>query len=98
MRRWCIAAVRWYQRRISAHTKPCCRFTPTCSQYAVEAFARFGTLRGGLLALWRILRCNPWGGKGYDPVPKKFTFRRQKTAVYMDDAEAESLYDADSDM
>ena len=88
-----IAAVRWYQRHISAHTKPCCRFTPTCSQYAIGAFSRFGTVRGGLLALWRILRCNPFGGHGYDPVPETFTFRRQKEDVFMDDAEADSLYD-----
>ena len=88
-----IACVRWYQRRISAHTKPCCRFTPTCSQYAVEAFSRFGTLKGGLLSLWRILRCNPFGGHGYDPVPERFTLRRQKVEVSIDDAEADSLYD-----
>lgn len=88
-----IACVRWYQRHISAHTKPCCRFTPTCSQYAIEAFGRFGTFKGFLLAAWRILRCNPFGGHGYDPVPETFTFRRKKEDVYMDDAEADSLYD-----
>ena len=90
-----IACVRWYQRHISAHTKPVCRFTPTCSQYAIEAFSRFGTLRGGLLALWRILRCNPFGGHGYDPVPATFTLRRKKEDVFISDEEADSLYDAD---
>ncbi len=95
MRRWMIACVRWYQRHISAHTKPTCRFTPTCSQYAIEAFSRFGTLRGGLLAAWRILRCNPFGGHGYDPVPETFTLRRQKAQVFISDEEADSLYDAD---
>ena len=93
MKRWMIACIRWYQRHISAHTKPCCRFTPTCSQYAIEALGRFGALKGFLLATWRILRCNPFGGHGYDPVPETFTFRRKKVDVYMDDAEADSLYD-----
>ena len=75
---WLIALIRWYQRRISSRTAAVCRFTPTCSAYAIEAIDRFGALRGCLLAVWRILRCNPlfWGG--YDPVPDKFTFRRQK--------------------
>lgn len=95
MRRVLIAAVRVYQRHISAHTKPSCRFTPTCSAYAIEALARFGALRGSLLAVWRILRCNPFGGHGYDPVPERFTFRREKKTVYMDDEEADSLYDGD---
>ena len=47
------------------------RFTPTCSAYAIEALERFGVLKGTGLAVWRILRCNPWGGHGYDPVPEK---------------------------
>ena len=46
-----------------------CRFTPTCSQYALEAFRKYGPLKGGWLSLKRILRCHPWGGSGYDPVP-----------------------------
>ncbi len=95
MKRVLIAAVRWYQRHISAHTNPTCRFTPTCSQYAIEALERFGAVRGGLLAFWRILRCNPFGGHGYDPVPDKFTFKKQAVAVRMDDDEADSLYDSD---
>lgn len=93
MRRALIAAIRWYQRHISAHTKPTCRFTPTCSQYAIEAITRFGAVRGSLLAVWRILRCNPVGGHGYDPVPDTFTFKRTYAAVHMDDDEAEELYD-----
>ncbi|HIT12352.1 MAG TPA: membrane protein insertion efficiency factor YidD [Candidatus Pelethosoma merdigallinarum] len=48
-----------------------CRFTPTCSNYAIEALEVHGLFKGSLLSIWRILRCNPWGGKGFDPVPKK---------------------------
>lgn len=66
-----IKMIRFYQRRISPHTPPACRFSPTCSQYAVEAITRFGAIKGSGLAIWRILRCNPWGGHGYDPVPEK---------------------------
>ena len=46
-----------------------CRFTPTCSQYALEALRKYGPLKGGWLALRRLARCHPWGGSGYDPVP-----------------------------
>ena len=46
-----------------------CRFTPSCSQYALDAIRVHGALKGSLLAAWRICRCNPWGGMGYDPVP-----------------------------
>ena len=95
MRRVLIAGVRWYQRHISAHTKPACRFTPTCSAYAIEALTRFGAVRGSILAVWRILRCNPFGTPGYDPVPERFTFRRQIQSVSIDDEEADSLYDGD---
>ncbi len=54
---------------ISPFTPPSCRFTPTCSQYAVEALRRHGPLRGSWLTLRRLSRCHPWGGSGYDPVP-----------------------------
>ena len=64
-----IAPIRSYQRFISPLTPPSCRFTPTCSQYAVEAIRKHGPIKGLLLAIWRILRCNPWGGSGYEPVP-----------------------------
>ena len=66
-----ILLVRFYQLCISPLTPPSCRFTPTCSQYAVEALCTHGLLKGGLLAVWRILRCNPFGRFGYDPVPPK---------------------------
>ncbi|MCD8266669.1 MAG: membrane protein insertion efficiency factor YidD [Prevotellaceae bacterium] len=64
-----ILPIRLYRRFISPLTPPSCRFTPTCSQYAVEALRKHGPLKGLALALWRVLRCNPWGGSGYDPVP-----------------------------
>ena len=58
-----------YRRVISPVMPPACRFTPTCSEYGYEAIARYGILAGGRLAVWRVLRCNPFGGSGYDPVP-----------------------------
>ena len=64
-----ILPIRFYQRYISPMLPPACRFTPTCSQYAVEALQKYGPLKGLYLAVKRILRCNPWGGSGYDPVP-----------------------------
>ncbi len=64
-----IFLIRFYQVVISPHTPAACRFTPTCSQYAMEAIKKYGPLKGFWLALKRILRCNPWGGSGYDPVP-----------------------------
>lgn len=64
-----ICPIRFYQRFISPLTPPSCRFTPTCSQYAVEALQKHGPLKGLYLAIRRILRCHPWGGHGYDPVP-----------------------------
>lgn len=58
-----------YRYGISPVLPPSCRYTPTCSQYALTAIDRFGALRGGWLAVRRILRCHPWGGCGHDPVP-----------------------------
>lgn len=69
IRRIFILPIRFYQLCISPMLPPSCRFVPTCSQYAVEAIMRHGIFRGSYLALRRILRCHPWGGSGYDPVP-----------------------------
>ena len=69
MRRILIALVRFYRKGISPFTPPACRYTPTCSAYAIEALERHGAARGSWLAIRRILRCHPWGGSGYDPVP-----------------------------
>ena len=65
-----IRTIRFYQRAISPLMGPSCRFTPTCSEFAVGAIDRYGTLSGGWLAFRRILRCHPFGGQGFDPVPE----------------------------
>ena len=64
-----ILPIRVYQKYVSPLKPATCRFTPTCSQYAIEAIRKHGPFKGLALAVWRILRCNPWGGSGYDPVP-----------------------------
>lgn len=71
MKQFFLSMIRFYQKKISPFFLPRCRFYPTCSQYAVEAIERFGAFKGGLLALWRLLRCNPLFPGGYDPVPPK---------------------------
>lgn len=72
-RKLCIGVlllpIYFYQRCISPLLGPSCRFTPTCSQYAVEAIRKYGPVKGLYLTLKRLLRCHPWGGSGYDPVP-----------------------------
>ena len=64
------AAVRGYRLLVSPLLPPACRFLPTCSEYAAEAIERHGAWRGIILASRRLARCHPWGGSGYDPVPK----------------------------
>ena len=64
-----VGFIRGYQLVLSPILGPRCRHLPTCSEYAAEAVARHGVWRGGWLALRRIVRCNPWGTSGYDPVP-----------------------------
>ncbi len=64
-----ILPVIFYQKAISPMLPSSCRFVPTCSQYTIEAILKHGIFKGGFLAIKRILRCNPWGGHGYDPVP-----------------------------
>lgn len=66
-----VALIRGYQKHISPHLGHHCRFVPTCSEYAVQALQVHGPLKGLLLAVWRILRCNPLGKFGFDPVPPK---------------------------
>ncbi|NLT39899.1 MAG: membrane protein insertion efficiency factor YidD [Clostridiales bacterium] len=69
MKRFFKALIRFYQKHISPLKRPSCRFIPTCSSYALEAIEKYGAFKGGLLTLWRILRCNPFCKGGYDPVP-----------------------------
>ena len=64
-----LIPIYFYRTCISPMTPPSCRFTPTCSAYAVEAIKKYGPVKGFYLAVKRILRCHPWGGSGYDPVP-----------------------------
>ena len=71
MKRLLILLIRFYKQAISPFKQPCCKYYPTCSNYALEAIERFGALKGSLLALYRILRCNPFSRGGYDPVPEK---------------------------
>jgi putative membrane protein insertion efficiency factor len=62
-----IQFVRFYQRAISPWIGPNCRFTPTCSNYTIQALKKYGLIVGGWKSFWRILRCNPFGGSGHDP-------------------------------
>jgi len=71
-----------YKRLLSPLLGPRCRFHPSCSDYARVAVARFGPWRGGLLALWRIARCQPLCRGGFDPVPETFTMRRHACAAH----------------
>ena len=64
-----LLPIRFYQVCITPYTPPSCRFQPTCSEYPRQAILKHGPFKGLALAVWRILRCNPWGGSGYDPVP-----------------------------
>lgn len=69
MKRVLLAIIWFYQKAISPYTRRSCRFTPSCSEYAVEALQKHGALKGLGLSVWRVLRCNPFGKGGYDPVP-----------------------------
>lgn len=64
-----ILIIRFYQITLSPILPASCRYTPTCSQYGVEAIKKHGPFKGGVLTIKRLLSCHPWGGSGYDPVP-----------------------------
>lgn len=70
------APIRLYQRFISPLLPRRCKYEPTCSAYAVDAVRSFGALRGSVLAIWRLLRCNPFSDGGHDPVSSQQVFRR----------------------
>ena len=80
MKRFLLFLIRFYRRAISPYRPPCCRFIPTCSQYALEAIEKYGAVKGGWLAFKRIMRCHPFykGGKIYDPVPRPNLKPRRK--------------------
>ena len=82
-----IGLLKFYQKFISPLKPSCCRFTPTCSTYAIEAFRKRGFFVGFILMVWRILRCNPFCKGGYDPVPER-GFRNPKNIVTDVDGES----------
>ncbi len=71
MKRVLLWGIRFYRSAVSPYKGgPCCRYTPTCSQYAKTAIERYGAVKGSRLAMWRLMRCNPFSKGGYDPVPE----------------------------
>lgn len=85
-----IAIIKFYRKCISPLFPPVCKYYPTCSCYALTAVERFGFFRGFALAVWRILRCNPWSMGGIDHVPEKFTFKVKKIDYRQLHSEAET--------
>ncbi|PWM45851.1 MAG: membrane protein insertion efficiency factor YidD [Clostridiales bacterium] len=77
MKRVAIALIKFYQKNVSSAKRPCCRFYPTCSSYALEAFEKHSFFKALGFSLWRILRCNPFCKGGYDPVPPVKKNRRK---------------------
>jgi putative membrane protein insertion efficiency factor len=69
MKKLAVLLIRFYQAAIRPVLPTVCRYSPSCSQYAIEAVEKYGFLKGIFLGTRRIMRCHPWGGKGYDPVP-----------------------------
>lgn len=69
VKKFMLVAIRFYRKYLSPIKSTRCPYTPTCSEYGMQAIEKYGAWKGGLLALWRILRCNPFSHGGYDPVP-----------------------------
>lgn len=74
MKKILLLLIKFYKKFISPLKKPCCKYYPTCSEYAAQAVEKHGAVKGTILAVWRILRCNPWSLGGIDHVPEKFGF------------------------
>ncbi len=85
-----LGIIKLYKKLISPLFPPKCKYYPTCSCYAMTAVKRFGAVRGSALAVWRILRCNPWSMGGIDHVPEKFTFKVNKYDNIIFNADEES--------
>ncbi|MGL4850239.1 MAG: membrane protein insertion efficiency factor YidD [Clostridium sp.] len=68
MKKIVITLIKFYRTRISPMYSPCCKYRPTCSEYALQAVEKYGAIKGSFMAIWRILRCNPLSKGGYDPV------------------------------
>ena len=104
MKYLCIALIRFYRKFLSPLKRsPCCRFTPTCSAYGLEAFSKRGFFVGLILTCYRILRCNPFCAGGYDPVPLKGLTNNQKGRrgeenVYDNTSEAKDRFVFDYDL
>jgi putative membrane protein insertion efficiency factor len=81
MRRLVLAPIRLYSRFISPALPPRCKYHPSCSSYAVQAIERYGILRGLVLGVWRVLRCNPWSHGGYDPPEAQTLFKDRSAAI-----------------
>ena len=79
MKRLLILLIRFYQQAISPYKRACCKYYPTCSNYALQAVERFGAFRGFFMAAYRVLRCNPFSRGGYDPVPEKKEKRKDSS-------------------
>lgn len=95
-RRLLMAGVRLYQLVLSPHLGAACRFTPTCSEYAIEALRKYGALKGFILATHRIVRCNPWGGHGHDP-PRWYTEPLPETTPVVLKSDSDSDSESDSE-
>lgn len=76
-----LLPLRAYQRLLSPLLPRRCKYEPTCSEYAAQAVTRYGILRGSVLGIWRLLRCNPWSHGGYDPVAEQRLFRSRRTTT-----------------
>ena len=75
MKKLLISLIKFYKRKISPNKKACCRFRPSCSSYAIGAIEKHGAFLGSIMAIARIMRCNPFFRGGYDPVPERFTLK-----------------------